>query len=234
MHDGVFVWADSPSGGFTSTGSNQFLIRAAGGVGINTNNPNGAALAVNGTVRAVNNTTEGFEVGGTAAGYALHDRVTGEAGRWSMYASGNTLRFYSGGGDRLTINNNGAVSAQSFTPTSDRHAKENFRPVDARSVLDKVVSLPITEWNFKTAPGEAHLGPVAQDFKAAFGLGADDKSIATVDADGVALAAIQGLNEKVEGRGHRSEVRIQKLEAENAELKQRLEALEKIIQQKAN
>ena len=44
-----------------------------------------------------------------------------------------------------------------------------------------------------------------------------------------ALAAIQGLNEKVEDRSQKSEVRIQKLEAENAELKQRLEALEKII-----
>jgi hypothetical protein len=129
------------------------------------------------------------------------------------------LRFYSGGGDRMTINNNGAVSAQSFTPTSDRHAKENFRPVDARSVLDKVVSLPITEWNFKTAPGEAHLGPMAQDFHAAFGLGADDKHIATVDADGVALAAIQGLNQKLEERLEQKETEITKLKGEMAELK---------------
>jgi uncharacterized protein YceH (UPF0502 family) len=77
---------------------------------------------------------------------------------------------------------------------------------------------------------------MAQDFHAAFGLGADDKHIATVDADGVALAAIQGLNEKVEAnrqrsesREQRAEVRIQNLEAENAQLRARLEQLEQVM-----
>jgi hypothetical protein len=70
---------------------------------------------------------------------------------------------------------------------------------------------------------------MAQDFHAAFGLGPDDKHISSVDADGVALAAIQGLNEKVDVRSERSEVRMQKLEAENAELKVRLAALERIV-----
>lgn len=50
-HDGAFVWADSQNADFTSTANNQFLIRAAGGVGINKNNP-AVALDVNGTVRA--------------------------------------------------------------------------------------------------------------------------------------------------------------------------------------
>jgi BclA-like protein len=51
-HDGAFVWADSLNADFASTGTNQFLIRASGGVGINTNNPAGAALNVVGVVRA--------------------------------------------------------------------------------------------------------------------------------------------------------------------------------------
>ena len=38
-----------------------------------------------------------------------------------------------------------------------------------------------------------HISPIAQDFSAAFGVGEDDTHINTVDADGVALAAIQGL-----------------------------------------
>ncbi len=38
-----------------------------------------------------------------------------------------------------------------------------------------------------------HLGPMAQDFYDSFGLGSDNKGIATVDADGVALAAFRGL-----------------------------------------
>lgn len=49
-HDGVFVWSDSQSPSFLSTGVNQFLIRAAGGVGINTNSPSGFALKVNGAI----------------------------------------------------------------------------------------------------------------------------------------------------------------------------------------
>jgi len=73
---------------------------------------------------------------------------------------------------------------------------------------------------------------MAQDFYAAFGVGPDDRHIATVDADGVALAAIQGLNEKVEARSQRSEDRIQMLERENTEVKQRLEKLERLINQK--
>ena len=61
-------------------------------------------------------------------------------------------------------------------------------------------------WADSHAPDKRHIGPVAQDFHAAFGLGTHETAIATVDADGVALAAIQGLNEKVEAevRGQKS------------------------------
>jgi hypothetical protein len=50
MHQGAFVWADSTDAAFASTGANQFLIRAQGGVGINTNDPAGHALNVNGSI----------------------------------------------------------------------------------------------------------------------------------------------------------------------------------------
>jgi hypothetical protein len=62
------------------------------------------------------------------------------------------------------------------------------------------------------------MGPVAQDFHAAFGLGSDDKGISTVDADGVALAAIQALNRKVEEK-----------DARIRELEQRMERLERLL-----
>jgi hypothetical protein len=76
--------------------------------------------------------------------------------------------------------------------------------------------------------------PVAQDFQAAFGLdGADDKHISVVDEGGVALAAIQGLNQKVEDRSQKSEVRIQKLEAENTELKQSVAELRALVEKLA-
>jgi len=80
--------------------------------------------------------------------------------------------------------------------------------------------LPLSTWNYKSQnPAVRHLGPMAQDFKAAFNLGESDTGITTVDADGVALAAIQGLGQKVEA-----------LRAENTDLKVRLEKLERLIQ----
>ena len=75
---------------------------------------------------------------------------------------------------------------------------------------------------------------MAQDFYAAFNIGLEDTGICTVDADGVALAAIQGLNQKLEVRGQKSEDRFQKLETENAELKQRLQKLEQLMNHKLN
>lgn len=79
-------------------------------------------------------------------------------------------------------------------PVSDRNAKANFAAVNPRLILDKLAAIPVQTWNYKTdSDSVRHLGPVAQDFRAAFNLGADDLHISTVDADGVALAAIQGL-----------------------------------------
>jgi hypothetical protein len=121
----------------------------------------------------------------------------------------------------------GAVSATAYNGVSDRNAKENFATISPQEILNKVAALPITTWNFKELHDGRHMGPMAQDFYAAFGLGGSDTTITTVDPDGVALAAIQGLNNKVEAGHRKSEDGIHKLEAENAELKQRNESLEK-------
>jgi hypothetical protein len=80
----------------------------------------------------------------------------------------------------------------SYYSSSDIHLKEKIFPVDTEEILAKIVSLPISEWQFK---GEKirHVGPMAQDFYAAFTLGQNETSIGTVDADGIALAAIKAL-----------------------------------------
>src|SRR6202012_61759 len=96
---------------------------------------------------------------------------------------------------------------------------------DPGLVLTKVAALPITRWNFKQDSTVLHIGPMAQDFSAAFGVGEDDKHIAVVDEGGVALAAIQGLNEKVEAEDAA-------LRDENKELKKRLEKLEQLMHSK--
>jgi len=112
----------------------------------------------------------------------------------------------------------------SWVNGSDRNAKEAFTAINPRTVLEKVSALPITEWKYKAeADGSKHLGPMAQDFHAAFGLnGADDKHIATVDEEGVALAAIQGLNQKLNEKDAEIQAQARQIE----KLVQRLEALE--------
>jgi hypothetical protein len=131
-------------------------------------------------------------------------------------------------GAGILLGMNGNTLTISAAIGSDRNLKKDFAPVDPRTVLDQLTALPVQRWRYLNEDERIrHLGPMAQDFKAAFGLGSDDKSIGLVDASGVALAAIQGLNEKVETGKQQAETRIEKLEALNAELKQQNEALEK-------
>lgn len=92
----------------------------------------------------------------------------------------------------------GAKSQDGSAPPSDRNLKENFAPVDGRDVLGRLAAIPIETWNYKSEdPSVRHMGPMAQDFARAFGLGEDDKRIHMVDASGVALASIQALYEMV-------------------------------------
>jgi len=103
-----------------------------------------------------------------------------------------------------------------WTSSSDRNLKENGQPVDPNAVLEAVAQLPISEWNYKAQSADTrHLGPMAQDFFAAFGLGEDDRHISSIDEGGVALAAIQGLYSQ-----------NQQLQAENDALQRRLDDME--------
>jgi hypothetical protein len=89
--------------------------------------------------------------------------------------------------------------------------------------------LPISRWTYRDDPQTPHVGPMAQDFHAAFGVGADERHIATVDADGVTLAAIQGLHRLLTDK----DARLRRLEEENRTLARRLEAIEAAIYLKA-
>lgn len=156
--------------------------------------------------------------------------------------------FYQGGGYTspsrvaFTIAGNGNVGIGVMTPTyllqlaggaysdgtiwynaSDRNLKENFVPVDSTVLLDKVAQLPISAWNYKAEGGQIrHIGPMAQDFYAAFQVGTDDKHISTVDTTGVALAAIQGLHQLTQDQTEQ----IAQLKMENARLQQQVTGME--------
>ena len=123
---------------------------------------------------------------------------------------------------RLHVQGN-IFASGTITPSSDRRAKTDLEPVDPKEVLERVVDLPIERWRFKTEDeGVKHVGPMAQDFHEAFGLGESDTAIATVDADGVAFAAIQGLNLKL----NEKEAEIDSLETRNRGLEAEMETLQ--------
>jgi len=179
---GTFVWADATFTPFVSTGPNQFLIRAGGGVGINRNNP-------------------------------FHPLHVG-----NNPSNGNGAHVTNGG---------------MWTNGSDRNSKQGFEHIDKQDVLRKVAELSVTRWQYNGEAEEVrHIGPVAQDFYAAFGTGADDRFIGTIDADGVALAAIQGLYEIVQEK----DCEIEELKAQASSVKQleaKVAALEALMTQLA-
>jgi hypothetical protein len=107
---------------------------------------------------------------------------------------------------------------------SDRALKCAIEPVNPRQVLDQLAELPISRWRYRTDPdGVRHMGPMAQDFKQAFGLGDTDRAYHPIDAHGVAFAAIQALKEITV----QQQRRIDRLEGEKQSLERRLRALER-------
>jgi hypothetical protein len=184
---GTFIFGDQSTEGtadapFTGFAPNEFLVRAAGGVGFYTN-------------RAL---------------------TTG-------------LRL--------------APSGSQWLGVSDVNTKEHFRDISDDQFLRRIAALPIREWSYKAQnPSIRHMGPTAQDFHAAFGLGEDPLRIGTMDANGVALAGVKALA----NRTHRwaeeraaliTEIErlqamvpaIEKLKADNAALAERVIAIEQAL-----
>lgn len=157
LHNGTFVWSDDATNATTlkSSGANQFLVRASGGVNLY-----------------------------SSAKLASGVRLAPGSGTWSSL--------------------------------SDRNAKTNIVPTDSHAILERVAALPISEWSYRTEdPHVRHLGPMAQDFYAAFGVGEDDRHVTSLDEEGVALAAIKAL-----------EAQVRDLAARDAELENRIAALQ--------
>ncbi len=345
--DGTFVWADSTDEDFVSTGNDQFLVRAGGGVGINTSAPDGMlhlhgsetfpsslrfsteldsgsvrhtvlsqspdefslnsggtldlkgsdGLRINSdgsvttTTPFINEVTTSFEVilsdvgTGGVADERFSVRNPTEIGLDIVNLSDTFLITLDGLitfdsdeslGEDLVFRNNALISndgqdtdffftsgrsfnislgndssgteASAFrilddmgnarlrfftdtgnlgidgtlTQLSDRHRKHQIKSIDPVDILDKVLGFELSEWSYLDQEVR-HLGPMAQDFYSAFGLGENDTSIAAVDADGVALAAIQGL-------AQRTDDDVDALREENQRLNRRLTMMEQRLQ----
>lgn len=105
---------------------------------------------------------------------------------------------------------------------SDRSLKRDIEPVDHFAVLDAVSKLPVSTWSYRSDPeGVRHMGPMAQDFKAAFGLGDTDRAYHSIDAHGVTLAAVQALYELSQEQSRK----IEALERDNRALRSEMNAL---------
>ena len=172
---GSFIFADrSTTNDIVSFAPNEFIVRAAGGIGLYTN----AA------------TTAGVEM---------------------------------------------AAGGSSWLVVSDANMKEHFRDLSGEDVLSKIARMPVKEWNYKTQDASIrHVGPTAQDFHAAFGLGENPLRINTIDADGIALAAVRALEARtrdLRDENARLSADNDAIRKANDELRARLDRLERKFKQ---
>jgi hypothetical protein len=119
---------------------------------------------------------------------------------------------------RFQVDSNGNVEARgTISQLSSRSAKHAFGIIDGEALLQRVRALPVMTWSY-LSEADRHVGPVAEDFHAAFGLGASDRMIAPADLAGVALAAVKALQQDVDERDRR----IEALERRLADVESRL------------
>ncbi|HEY0151891.1 MAG TPA: tail fiber domain-containing protein [Longimicrobium sp.] len=128
----------------------------------------------------------------------------------------------------LTTGCNLPAGSGVFSCSSSRLLKERFEGVDSNDILSRIRGVPVNRWSY-TAEGTQvrHIGPFAEDFHAAFGVGVDNRSIGLLDIAGVNFAGVKALDE----RTTRQAAEIEALRARNAELEARLARLEALIGQ---
>lgn len=221
-------YAASVVGGYSNTAAGDFSFAAGAGANAAANrsfvwnsfpNPNYSNI----------NSNEFYVFADNGFSLDYNNQLAGGGGdRWVYIGKGSSGGIFRTPATISTWTGAYLSDGGAWTSTSDRARKANFGTVDTRSVLEKVALLPIQTWNYTNEPSRIrHLGPVAQDFHAAFGLnGEDDTHIVDVDEGGVALAAIQGLNQKVEDLKER----LDRRDAENAELKRELRELKELVE----
>jgi hypothetical protein len=170
-----------------------------------------------------------------AAGYKAHATNDGalvwsdSSGTTTRSEADNSVTMRASGGYRF-FTGTGSSGAQlaagdtAWSVLSDRKVKKDIQSADCRNVLETLARVPVQRWRYEWEDESTplHLGPMAQEFKAAFYPGREVTSISTLEFDGVALAAIQGLNQKLDAE-------LKEKESEVGELKRRVERLELLL-----
>ena len=215
------------AGGTDNTIYGNYLGQSIGGGQYNTNN--GQYATIPGGYK--NSATGNYSF---AAGVNAHAVNAGSFVWADSYVAGNPFNstadnqvsFRCNGGVLFTSGSGASYQTVSWTPgnaswsfSSDRNLKEKLSAVDAQSVLERIDQLPIVEWNYK-GYSQRHIGPIAQDFHSLFPFNGNDKMLNDADLHGVELAAIKGLNQKVDEQMKAKDAAIQQLQETVAQLKE--------------
>lgn len=150
-------------------------------------------------------------------------RLTSAAGNQFLVRATGGVAFYSNSAQNAGVWL--APGSGTWSSLSDRNAKRNIVGVDDAGILSKLAALPVSEWSYSSERGVRHIGPMAQDFYAAFKVGEDDRHITTIDEDGVALAAVKAVH--AENEAVRADDRA--LRASNAKLQAEIDALRRQV-----
>lgn len=224
-------WASTALGtasfvvGFSSSagGNNSF---AAGNLSVAQGNSSvamGTSVSALGdySVALGSNATTGANTGSFVFGDASTTTPVTNTGanEFMVRAAGGTI-IYSNAAMNAGVSL--APGAGAWATVSDRNKKENFRTENPETVLNRLVSIPVTSWNYRSQDASIrHMGPMAQDFHAAFDLGESDTTITTTDIDGVTILAVQALAQRTDELRARTE-ELESLRREVAELRSRL------------
>ncbi len=181
--------ASTVAGGYTNTAGGSYST-VAGGLH---NTANGV-----GSFAAGEYTSDGGQAGAFLWGDNSTTTVLSATGpNQFLVRATNGITFYTTPG--LTTGVTVAFGGGSWASVSDRNVKANFAAIDGKQILARLVAMPVTTWNYKSQDASIrHLGPMAQDFYAAFQVGEDNRHITQVDEGGVAFAE---LEENVEQKG---------------------------------
>jgi hypothetical protein len=224
--------------------TNTLHVDSSGRIGINTTVPV-ATLQVNSTLPEI-------RLDDTSSGGGLVDLLM-LGNNFSVQGNGSTFSIMHidtrAPFTAFLIDENGRVGISSNAPQASLHVggdarvdgdvalgssralKTAFEPVSSSDILAKVAHLPVASWRYKSEDETArHIGPFAEDFQRLFGLG-DGETISTVDAQGVAFAAIQGLQRELVEKDAEWVQKLAEKDAEIGELKTRLSAVEERLNQ---
>ena len=180
----------------TQPGGDNVCVGVRAGQAITTGTQN---IAIGNVANISNGTfSNTITIGHTATNTQSNSVVLGNGAitKWGFgvnAAAANVLEFNAAVTTaRLTI---GGV----WTNASDKNIKANFTALDKKEVLNSIMQLPITRWNYlKETSNNTHIGPMAQDFYRLFNTGNDDKTISTIDPAGVALIGVQQLKNEID------------------------------------